>query len=125
MGNRLLTSLAKSFGETAFEYDNKILKLVMSICGDVNYKIRLDGAIFLKEYLHKNFEKLIGSARLKQTFLPDMCELLNDEETYIRIEAIEGIQYVLESLDGVLIERELMPNLLKMIVIENNHELII
>ena len=54
-----------------------------------------------------------------------MCELLNDEETYIRIEAIEGIQYVLESLDGVLIERELMPNLLKMMVIENNHELII
>ena len=97
----------------------------MSICGDVNYKIRLDGAIFLKEYLHKNYEKLIGSNRLKQTFLPDMCELLNDEETYIRIEAIEGIQYVLESLDGVLIERELMPNLLKMMVIENNHELII
>ena len=97
----------------------------MSICGDVNYKIRLDGAIFLKEYLHKNFENLIGSARLKQTFLPDMCELLNDEETYIRIEAIEGIQYVLESLDGVLIERELMPNLLKMMVIENNYELII
>jgi hypothetical protein len=97
----------------------------MSICGDVNYKIRLDGAIFLKEYFHKNFQTLIGSSRLKQTFLPDLCELLNDEETYIRIEAIEGIQYVLESLDEVMIERELMPNLLKMMIIENNHELII
>ena len=63
----------------------------MSICGDVNYKIRMDGAIFLKEYLEKNGKSLIGTSRLKQTFLPDLCELLNDEETYIRIEAIEAI----------------------------------
>jgi len=97
----------------------------MSLCGDVNYKIRMDGAIFIKEYLEINHESLIGSARLKQTFLPDMCELLNDEETYIRIEAIEGIQYVLECLEEDVIERELMPNLLKMMIIENNHDLII
>ena len=46
-----------------------------------------------------NFEKLVGTTRLKQTFIPEICELLNDEETYIRLEAIEAISYVLDTLD--------------------------
>jgi hypothetical protein len=53
--------------------------------------------------------------------LPEICELLNDEETYIRIEVIEGVSYVLETLDEEMIERELIPNLLKMLVFEDNH----
>lgn len=72
-----------------------------------------------------NFEKLVGTTRLKQTFIPEICELLNDEETYIRLEAIEAISYVLDTLDQELIERELMPNLLKMLVFEDNHETLI
>jgi len=51
--------------------------------------------------------------------------LLNDEETYIRIEAMEGISYVLDTLEEDVIERELMPNLLKMLVFEDNHDSII
>ena len=37
-----------------------------------------------------NFEAPKSRARLKQTYFPEICELLNDEETYIRIEAIES-----------------------------------
>jgi hypothetical protein len=85
----------------------------------------MDGAIFMKEYLAMNFEALKSSARLKKTYIPEICELLNDEETYIRIEAMESISYVLETLDEELIERELMPNLLKMLVFEDNHDSII
>lgn len=33
-----------------------MLKLIMSICSDNNYKIRRDGVIFLKEYLKMNKE---------------------------------------------------------------------
>ena len=72
-----------------------------------------------------NFEKLVGTTRLKQTFIPEICELLNDEETYIRLEAIEAISYVLDTLDQELIERELIPNLLKMLVFEDNHDTLI
>jgi hypothetical protein len=36
----------------------------MAICGDTNYKIRMDGAIFMKEYLELNYEGLKGSIRL-------------------------------------------------------------
>lgn len=99
LGNRLLTSLAKSCGEEGFDADIKVLKQVVALCSDTNYKIRMDGAVFMKEYLQMNHEKLLGSTRLKQTFIPEICELLNDEETYIRIEAIEAISYVLDTLD--------------------------
>jgi hypothetical protein len=125
LGNRLLTSLAKSCGEAGFDADIKVLKSVVALCGDTNYKIRMDGAIFMKEYLSANFETLKASPRLKQTYIPEICELLNDEETYIRIEAMESISYVLETLSEELIERELMPNLLKMLVFEDNHDSII
>jgi len=99
IGYRLLTSLAKSCGEQGFDAEIKVLKSVLALCGDTNYKIRMDGAIFMKEYLETYFDALKGSSRLTQTYIPEICELLNDEETYIRIEAIEGISYVLETLD--------------------------
>jgi hypothetical protein len=51
LGNRLLTSLAKSCGEEGFDADIKVLKQVVALCSDTNYKIRMDGAVFMKEYL--------------------------------------------------------------------------
>jgi hypothetical protein len=50
-GIRLLTSLAKSIGEQGFEKEPLILKMIAQICHDNNYKIRMDGALFYKEYL--------------------------------------------------------------------------
>jgi hypothetical protein len=49
-GNRILLSCAKNLGESVFDKDPNIMKLVLSICHDNNYKIRKDGVIFLKEY---------------------------------------------------------------------------
>ena len=51
LGNRLLKSLAKSCGEESFDTDVKVLKSVVALCSDTYYKIRMDGAIFMKEYL--------------------------------------------------------------------------
>ena len=50
-GNRLVTSLAKMIGEKGFDKEPMVLKLSMGICNDNNYKIRMDGVLFLKEYL--------------------------------------------------------------------------
>lgn len=50
-GNRLLMSLAKQIGEPGFDKEPAILKLVLAICHDNNYKIRMDGALFFKDYL--------------------------------------------------------------------------
>jgi hypothetical protein len=48
--------------------------------------------------------------------------LINDDETFIKIEAIEGLQYILETLSVELIEKELVPSLLKLLNVENVHD---
>jgi predicted DNA-binding protein len=50
-GNRLVTSLAKRLGEPGIDKEPLIMKLVLGICHDTNYKIRMDGIMFFKEYL--------------------------------------------------------------------------
>jgi len=45
--------------------------------------------------------------------LPEIYELLNDEESYIRLEAIEALLEVLEHLDAKHVEEDFVPNMLK------------
>lgn len=54
LGNRLLFSLMHNCGEEAIDEDRLVLRLVMQICGDTNYKIRTEGSIFMKEYIRNN-----------------------------------------------------------------------
>jgi len=60
--------------------------------------VRRDGAIFFKDYLKKNCKELIRGERLEEVYLPEIYELLNDEESYVRIEVIEAILEILEHL---------------------------
>lgn len=53
-GNKLIFSIAQSLGEGGFDQDPYLLKTVMNICQDNNYKIRRDGVIFFKGYLQTN-----------------------------------------------------------------------
>lgn len=56
-GNRLLMSFAKQIGEEGFDKEPGVLKMVLAICHDNNYKIRMDGVLFFKEYLNKEKEQ--------------------------------------------------------------------
>ena len=58
-------------------------------------------------------------------YLPEIYELLNDEDAYVRIEAIEAILEVLDHIEPNKIEQEFIPNFLKALVFENNHDGII
>ena len=49
-----------------------------------------------------------------------MC---NDEEIFIRVEAVEALSYVLETLDAELIEKEFIPPLLKLL--QSQHDEIV
>ena len=64
LGNRLLFSLVHNCGEDAIDEDRTVLRLVMQICGDTNYKIRTEGSIFMKEYIRNNHKELLGTTRL-------------------------------------------------------------
>ena len=50
-GNKIMSSFAMQLGEPGFDREPMIIKILMSICHDNNYKIRIDGVLFLKEYL--------------------------------------------------------------------------
>ena len=52
-GNRLALSFARQVGEVGFDKEPMVLKLLYGILHDNNYKIRMDGMLFLKEYLNK------------------------------------------------------------------------
>ena len=55
----------------------------------------------------------MGSERLEEIYLPEIYELLNDEESYVRIEVIEAILEILEHLSLESIETQFIPNFLK------------
>lgn len=50
-GNKLAISFARQVGERGFDSEPNVLKIILGICQDNNYKIRMDGVLFLKEYL--------------------------------------------------------------------------
>ena len=45
-----MTAMAKNIGEEALAEEPIIGRLISSMCLDTNYLIRLDAAIFFKEY---------------------------------------------------------------------------
>ena len=89
-------SLAKQIGEAGFDKEPSILKLVFAICHDNNYKIRMDGALFFKDYLNEKAETIVQHHRFKSVYIGELIELLNDEEAYIRIEALEILTQFLD-----------------------------
>lgn len=117
--------MAKNVGEEAMDEEPMIQRLVLSMCQDTNYQIRIEGAKFLKEYLQTNGQKLLGTERFEDVYLPEIYELLNDEESHVRVEAIEAILEVLEHIDSNKIEQEFIPSFLKALVFQNNHDEII
>ena len=90
----------------------------MGVCSDTNYKIRTDGAIFFKQYLEQNHTQLIGTKRMEETYIPEIIELLNDDDYFIKIECLEALHFVMDSLPMETIEKEVVPSFLKLL----NHE---
>ena len=96
--------------------------MMQDICQDMSYKIRMDGVLWLKEYLLEHHEKLRGTSRFEDVYLAEIQELLNDESSDVRIEAIEGILCVLQHLDKKDIEENFIPNMIRAFNFEKNTE---
>ena len=50
--------------------------------------------------------------RFQSAYVPELIELLNDEETYIRIESIEIMTEILHLIDNEIVEKEFVPAVL-------------
>jgi hypothetical protein len=122
LGNKLFSGIAMAAGEKALDEVPQVITTMVGICQDPSYKIRLDGVCWLKDYLCNNHKELLGTERFDEVYLPEIVELLNDESSDVRIEAVEGILCVLQHLDTKMIEEEFIPNLIKALNFEKNAE---
>ena len=120
LGTRLLGCLIKRCGEAAMDEDPLIRKIWMQLCRDSNYKIKLEAAIILKEYLSGNCLALLTSARLQQTYIPELVDMCSDEQTCIRIEVIEALSSVMEVVEVCKLESEVIPVILQ--IMQSNYD---
>jgi hypothetical protein len=118
-GIELATAMAMNVKPKAHDDEPMFMRLIMVICSDTDYKIRTDGAIFFKQFFQHQGSSFVGHDRYEEVFLPEIIELVNDEELYVSIEALEGLLEVLEHVDAETIEKEIMPNILKLIARDN------
>jgi hypothetical protein len=98
LGSKMFFSVAKHTGEQFFDKDDRIVKLILQVCHDGNYKIRRDGVIFLREYFAHDRQRIINHSRFREVYVPELFEFLNDEDTLIKVDAIETFCEILEEL---------------------------
>ena len=85
------------------------MKLILSVCHDNNYKIRRDGVIFLKEYFKLNKAEVVKGSRLQNVYLNELIDFINDEDSHIRIDAIEAFAEILDHLEEDIVLQEFVP----------------
>ena len=73
----------------------------------------MDGALFFKDYLLEPQEQIMIHPRFKQVYVGELLELLQDEEAYIRIEALEILTKYLEHLEKSDIDGEYVHEVLR------------
>ncbi len=105
-GDHLINSIALAHQEEAFDTEPMILKLILNTIMDNNWKIRLDAVIFFRDYLPK---VISSSTRFENIYIPNLIELLNDEESYIKIEGIACTVEIMDKLSQEEIEKEFIP----------------
>lgn len=72
--------------------------------------------LFFKEYMRvdsERAEQIIQHPRFKSMYMPELIELLNDEEAYIRIEALDVMADHLDHLEGNDLESEFVKEVLR------------
>ena len=76
IGNRILFAVAMEIGEEGFDKTPAYVGLLENVLHDSNYKLRIDGVIFLKEYFTSKGDKIAQCERFKDIYLPELLEFL-------------------------------------------------
>ncbi|XP_055945697.1 serine/threonine-protein phosphatase 4 regulatory subunit 4-like [Argiope bruennichi] len=119
MSSRLLC--CKMLGKICLKFDayvikKEVLPVVLSLCQDVDFEVR--------GYMCKQLDivaKGIGLESTKSAILPELVELANDEETFVRLAAIETIVQMLPLLDDDTCTQAIIPLVKKLC--ENSYSL--
>jgi len=111
--------MAMNVKPSAHDDEPMFMKLIRVICSDTDYNIRAIGAKFFKDFFQSCGNEIAGTLHFENVLLPEIIELVNDEEAYVSVEALEGLLEVLEHCDVETIEEEIMPCVLKLIEFDN------
>lgn len=103
-GIELATAMAMNVKASAHDDEPLLMKLIRVICSDTDYKIRAIGAVFFKDFFKQSAGQFVGTLHYENVLLPEIIELVNDEETYVSVEALDGLLEVLEHVDVETIE---------------------
>ncbi|GFR26062.1 hypothetical protein TNCT_568761 [Trichonephila clavata] len=107
VSSRLLC--CKMLGKICLKFDAYIIKkevlpVVLSLCQDVDFEVR--------GYMCRQLDivaKGIGLEATKSAILPELVELANDEETFVRLAAIETVVQMLPLLDDDTCTQAIIP----------------
>lgn len=104
---------------------NEYVKLIVSVLRDNNYKLRRNGVIFFKKYLScpNQVEQILESSRWESTYLPELIDLVEDEDLHIRLDTIEALAQVLDKLTVEQIKEEYMETLFYFFDPDNHNQI--
>jgi hypothetical protein len=118
-GTKLILLVAGNVGEQGLDFDPTLMKIIRQICGDNNYKFRRDGVLFLKDYFTANKMKILKSERFRYDYLPLLRELINDEDPFIQLDAVEAFTTFSEELSKHEMESDFMPSVMNALDVEH------
>ena len=67
-------------GEEGLDKMPGYVGLMESVFHDNNYKLRIDGVIFLKDYFISKGEEIAKCKRFEEVYLLELCEFLSPDE---------------------------------------------
>ena len=67
-------------GEEGLDKMPTYVSLMESVFQDNNYKLRIDGVIFLKDYFISKGEEIVKCSRFEEVYLIELCDFLSPDE---------------------------------------------
>jgi hypothetical protein len=89
----ILSVLCVSYLMLSYRLKKEVLPLIHSLCQDVNYEVRA----CICSQLHY-VARSLDTETVKPVLLPSLVELASDEESHVRLEAVETIVNMLPNL---------------------------
>jgi hypothetical protein len=91
LSGEMLLEIWSIYGEQAFDKEQKLLSLALSVCNDINWKIRKLGANRLKRIIMNSPKLLIENTDIYSDIIKQLTELMSDEENFVKVDAFETI----------------------------------
>lgn len=122
VGNRILFSIAANIGEKGLDDEYAYVKMMNQVFHENNFKLRIDGIIFLKNYFtnYPDIEQLTKTDRFNDLYLPELLGYLEDGDQQLVCDALVATTPLLEFLEEEVILKIFLPQLVQFFNIKSH-----